>query len=80
VSRGSFQLYMPNSIYNIINKFISLKPFNSNSMQIKYPKNWLIFMLIAFILMGMLIIIKHYNADNDLQQKIYDHSEIKDTV
>jgi len=49
-------------------------------MQIKYPKNWLIFMLIAFILMGMLIIIKHYNADNDLQQKIYDHSEIKDTV
>jgi len=33
-------------------------------------------MLLTF----MLIIIKHYNADNNLQQKIYDHSEIKDTV
>ncbi len=47
---------------------------------IKYPKTWLLFILIASVLICMLIIIKRYNTENDLQQKIYDHSEIKDTV
>ena len=46
----------------------------------KYPKTWLLAILIASLLAGMLIIIKHYNAEDNLQQKIYDHSEIKDTI
>jgi len=45
-----------------------------------YPKNWLVIILLAFLLVFMLFIIKHYNAVENLQQKIYDHSEIKDTV
>lgn len=46
----------------------------------KHPKNWLLIALLASLLAGMLIIVKHYNASKDLQQKIYDHSEIKDTI
>ena len=47
---------------------------------IKHPKPWLIVALLAILLTFMLIIIKHYNADNEQQQKIYDHSEIRDTI
>ncbi|MFI5139308.1 MAG: hypothetical protein ACHQIM_15915 [Sphingobacteriales bacterium] len=47
---------------------------------INHPKLWLIIALLALLLTFMLIIIKHYNAENDLQQRIYDHSEITDTV
>ena len=45
-----------------------------------YSKNWLVIILLALLLAFMLIIVKHYNSAEDLQQKIYDHSEIKDTV
>ncbi len=47
---------------------------------IKHPKMWLLIVLLIMVLTFMLVIIKHYDADNDLQQKIYDHSEIKDTI
>ncbi len=46
----------------------------------KHSRSWLLILLIASVLLGTLVIIKHYNAENDLQQKIDDHSEIKDTV
>ncbi len=46
----------------------------------KHSKIWLLIILIASILICMLVIIKHYDSENDLQQKIYDHSEIKDTI
>jgi hypothetical protein len=49
-------------------------------MQIKDQKTWLIIALLALLLITMLVIIKHYNETEYLQQKIYDHSEIKDTV
>jgi hypothetical protein len=50
-------------------------------MQMKHLKNWLVIIFMASIISLMLIIIKHYNASSiDLQQKIYDHSEIKDTI
>jgi len=47
---------------------------------INHPKFWLIIALLALLLTFMLVVIKHYNAENDLHQKIYDHSEITDTV
>jgi len=46
----------------------------------KYPKTWLLLILIASVLICMLIIIKHSDSEKDPQQKIYDHSEIPDTV
>jgi hypothetical protein len=49
-------------------------------MQIKNTKTWLVLILIASVLTLMLMITKHYNEEAELQQKIYDHSEIKDTV
>jgi hypothetical protein len=49
-------------------------------MQIKNLKNWLIILLMASMIALMLIVIKHYNSDSELQQKIYDHSEIRDTA
>jgi hypothetical protein len=47
---------------------------------INHPKFWLFIALLALLLTFMLIVIKHYDAENDLQQKIYNHSEIIDTV
>ncbi|HEY8783956.1 MAG TPA: hypothetical protein VIM16_20170 [Mucilaginibacter sp.] len=47
---------------------------------INHPKTWLTIAILALLLTCMLIIIKHYNADKELQQKIYDHSEIIDTA
>jgi hypothetical protein len=49
-------------------------------MQIKHLKNWLIIILMASMIALMLIVIKRYNADAEMQQNIYNHSEIKDTV
>jgi hypothetical protein len=46
----------------------------------KHLKTWFILILMASILALMLIITEHYNAETELQQKIYDHSEIKDTI
>lgn len=51
-----------------------------HTMQMKHLKTWLVIILMASILALMLIITKHYDAERELQQKIYDHSEIKDTV
>ena len=47
---------------------------------VNHPKFWFIIALLAFLSTFMLIIIKHYNADNDRRQKIYRRAEIKDTV
>lgn len=46
----------------------------------KNLKNWMVIILIASILALMLMITKNYNADFEFQQKIYNHSEIKDTI
>jgi hypothetical protein len=46
----------------------------------KNLKNWIIIILIASILALTLVITKKYNADFEFQQRIYDHSEIKDTI
>jgi hypothetical protein len=44
------------------------------------PRPWVILLLLGLLLTFMLIIINHSRANNALQQKIYDHSEIKGTV
>ena len=49
-------------------------------MQIKNFKNWMLIILMASILTLMLMLIKNHNEDFEFQQKIYDHSEIKDTI
>ena len=50
-------------------------------MQMKYPKIWLVIALLVSLLGFMLIIVKHNNGINiERQQKIYDHSEITDTI
>jgi len=49
-------------------------------MQIKHLNNWLVIILMVSILSAMLLIIRQHDADIELQQKIYDHSEIKDTL
>lgn len=40
------------------------------SRKMKQPATWLIITLLAFLLAFMLIIIKHYNATEDLKQII----------
>ena len=40
----------------------------------KHPKAWFIIALLVLLAVVMLVIIKHYNADRELQQKIYDYS------
>ena len=44
---------------------------------INHPRPWVILLLLGLLLTFMLIITKHHKADNDLQQKIYDHTENK---
>ena len=46
----------------------------------RQPKNWLLIILLASLIVYMLTIIKHNKEEENLQQRIYDHSEIKDTV
>ncbi len=65
--------------YKVIN------PIHLNKKQIimtttNHPKTWIIVALLAILLGWMLIIVKHYNEGIELQEKIYHHSEIKDTV
>ena len=67
---------MPNSIMRINGKTQNLK----HNMKINNLKNWMIIILIAALIASMLVIIKHFNAENELQQKIYRHSEITDTL
>jgi hypothetical protein len=45
-----------------------------------HPRPWVILLLLGILLTFMLIILKNSNKENDLQQKIYDHLEIKDTI
>jgi hypothetical protein len=45
-----------------------------------HPRPWVILLFLGLLLTFMLIILKHSNTNNDLQQKIYNHSEIKGTV
>jgi hypothetical protein len=59
---------MPNSIFNI------------NTNQMKLSKNWPVIALLAALLACMLFIIKRYDAQKDLQEKIDNHSEIIDTA
>jgi hypothetical protein len=53
-------------------------------MQKIHPKTWLFIVILAGLLMGAALIIKHHYAvlkeENQLQQNIDNHSEIKDTV
>ncbi|MDB4903107.1 MAG: hypothetical protein JWQ63_2388 [Mucilaginibacter sp.] len=46
----------------------------------KNLKSWMVIILIVSILALMLFFTKNYNSDIEFQQKIYDHSEIKDTI
>jgi hypothetical protein len=41
---------------------------------------WTVILFMASLIFLMLIIIRHYNAVTEIQQKLYDHSEIVDTV
>jgi hypothetical protein len=49
-------------------------------IKIKDPKIWLITALLLLMLAWMIIIIKRHHEQNELQEKIYNHSEIIDTV
>jgi hypothetical protein len=49
-------------------------------IKINYPKTWLIIALIMLMLACMAGIIKKHYEQNELQEKIYNHSEIIDTV
>jgi hypothetical protein len=49
-------------------------------IKMKEPKTWLIIALIMMMLALMLIIIKRHHEQNELQERIYNHSEIVDTV
>ena len=53
-------------------------------MQFNHPKTWAYIALIAAILIGMLLIIKQHEVkqqeENQLQQKIENHSEISDST
>jgi hypothetical protein len=46
----------------------------------KHPKAWFIIALLVLLAVVMLVIIKHYNADMKLQQKIYDQSGITNII
>ena len=46
----------------------------------KLSKNWPVIALLAALLACMLFIIKRYDAQKDLQEKIDNHSEIIDTA
>jgi hypothetical protein len=49
-------------------------------IKIKEPQTWLIIALIMLMLAWMLIIMKRHHEQNELQEKIYNHSEIIDTL
>jgi hypothetical protein len=47
---------------------------------LKDPKNMLILLFIALLISFFFIIARHYHSGAYCQQKIYDHSEIADTI
>ncbi|MDB5123905.1 MAG: hypothetical protein JWP94_2034 [Mucilaginibacter sp.] len=49
-------------------------------IKINNPKTWLIMASIILMFIWMVIIIKRHREQNELQEKIYNHSEIIDTV
>lgn len=49
-------------------------------MKIDHFKSWMILALIAAPIISMLIIIKHKKSVNEIKERIYDDSEIKDTA
>lgn len=49
-------------------------------IKMKEPQTWLIMALIMLMLAWMLIVIKRNHEKIQLQEKIYNHSEIIDTV
>jgi uncharacterized protein YueI len=53
-------------------------------MQINHPKTWAYIILLILMLTSVTLIVIHHHAlqkeEQDLQQKIDNHSEIKDTV
>jgi len=51
-----------------------------NIMKIDHFKSWMILALIAALIISMLIIIKHKKSVNEIKERIYDDSEIKDTA
>jgi len=51
-----------------------------NIMKIDHFKSWMILALIAAPIISMLIIIKHKKSVNEIKERIYDDSEIKDTA
>jgi hypothetical protein len=47
----------------------------------KHPKTWLAIALLALMLIiTMMLIVKRHHEENKMQERIYNHSEIKDTV
>ncbi|MDF2433220.1 MAG: hypothetical protein JWP44_2851 [Mucilaginibacter sp.] len=47
----------------------------------KHPKTWLAIALLALMLIiTMMKITTHHNEEMEIQEHIYNHSEIKDTV
>ncbi|MDB5131738.1 MAG: hypothetical protein JWR02_1487 [Mucilaginibacter sp.] len=49
-------------------------------IKLKEHKFWLIIAFMMLMLAWMVIIIKRHHEQNELQEKIYSHSEIVDTV
>ena len=41
---------------------------------------WAVILFMASLLFLMLIIIRHYNSITEIQQTLYDHSEITESV
>jgi hypothetical protein len=73
---------MPISILFILkfNAYISYIPKKQEMIKINNPKTWLMVALIILMFAWMVIIIKRHREQNELQEKIYNHSEIIDTV
>jgi len=46
----------------------------------KHPKGWFIIALLVLLAVVMLVIIKHYNTDRELREKIYDSCGIVDVI
>jgi preprotein translocase subunit YajC len=49
-------------------------------INIKEPKAWLLIAFMILLLVWMFVIIRKHHEQNDLQGKIYNHSEIVDTI
>ncbi len=49
-------------------------------MKLNHLKSWMAIAFMAILLALMLLIIKHYNSNEQMQQQIDTHWEITDTV